>query len=179
MDYKKFIQVIAYAAAAHQEQVRPSARAFRTFPSGERNPYFTHSLWCAMMILLDTQLPERIRLPGAEALLLHDVLEDTNAPLPAGTSDEVRQFVEAMTYPGGFDEEKTAVLGKPPVVQLMKLYDKVATLYDGDIEPQRIRDWTAFTEQLIQTVERTYGELNIVQLARTLVKKYQAPSGGR
>jgi len=174
MNYKKFIEYIAFAAEAHQEKVLPRAKAMRTFPSGERIPYFTHSVWCAMMILLDTQLPGRIRIPGAEALLLHDVLEDTTSPLPKSVSDEVRHLVEEMTYKGGFDEEKSAVLKKPPFIQLLKLYDKIATLYDGDLDKTRYKEWTEFSQKLAKTVEKEYGELNIVLLARELIKKYQS-----
>src|SRR3990167_505826 len=121
MDYKKFIEQISFAAKAHQENVLPAAKALRTFPSGEKNPYFTHPLWCAMMILLDTRLPEKIRIPGAEALLLHDVLEDTSSPLPKDISDEVRVLVDEMTY-ADWESEREAVPTKPLIVQLLKLY---------------------------------------------------------
>ena len=79
-----------------------------------------------------------------------------------------------MTYKGGFNEEKTAVLTKPPIVQLLKLYDKTATLYDGDMKPGRVYEWTEFMLKLINVVEREYGTLNIVLLARELIKKYRA-----
>ncbi len=173
MDYKKFIEYIGFSARAHQEKVLPTAKALRTFPSREKNPYFTHSLWCAIMVLLDTQLPEKIRVPGAEALLLHDVLEDTSSSFPSNVSDEVKHLVEEMTYKGGFDEEKTAILKKQPMVQLLKLYDKTATLYDGDLKKTMYGEWTDFMQKLIETVEREYGTLNIVLLARELIKKYQ------
>lgn len=175
LDYKKFIEYIAFAAEAHQEKVLPTAKALRTFPSGEKNPYFTHPLWCAMMILLETQLPETIRIPGAQALLLHDILEDTSLPLPEDVSEEVRHLVQEMTYKGGFDEEKLIILKKPSLIQLLKLYDKTATLYDGDIKPRRYQEWTAFMQKLIETVEKEYGTLHIVLLARELIKKYQNP----
>ncbi|MDP2669351.1 MAG: hypothetical protein Q8P07_06040 [bacterium] len=173
IDYKHFVSLIGFTAKAHQEKVLPKAKAFRTFSGGEQNPYFTHSLWCATMILLDTQLPEKIRVPGAEALLLHDVIEDTSASLPKNISDEVRYFVKEMTYAGGFNEEKTAVLLKPPIIQLLKLYDKTATLYDGDIKKARYGEWTEFMQKIINAVEPNYGTLNIILLARELIKKYQ------
>lgn len=88
LDYKQYLKLLAYVADAHQEQVLPTAKALRTFPSGEKNPYFTHSLWCSMMLLLETQLPESIREPGSLALLFHDVLEDTSASLPETLSAE-------------------------------------------------------------------------------------------
>ncbi len=172
IDYKWFIEGIAFAAQAHQEKVLPTAKALRTFPSGEKTPYFAHPLWCAIMLWLDSALPESIRYPGAQALLFHDILEDTSEQLPDDTSDEVRHLVQEMTYSGGFAEEKYAVLEKPPLIQLLKLYDKTATLYDGDLKPGRLQEWTEFMEKLIETVDREYGELNIVLLAKALIKKY-------
>ena len=174
MDYKRFIEYISFAAVAHQEKVLPAAKALRTFPSGEKTPYFMHSLWCANMLWLDSDLPESIRYPGAQALLFHDILEDTSASLPNDISYEVKYLVQEMTYKGGFNEEKTAVLTKPPIVQLLKLYDKTATLYDGDMKPGRVYEWTEFMLKLINVVEREYGTLNIVLLARELIKKYRA-----
>lgn len=174
MDYKRFVEYINFTALAHQEKTLPTAKAFRTFPSGEKTPYFAHSLWCSIMLWLDSDLPESIRYPGALALLFHDVLEDTSMQLLGDVSDEVRHLVIEMTYKGGFNEEKTAVLTKPPLIQLLKLYDKTATLYDGDMKPGRVDEWTGFMEKLIETVEREYGTLNIVLLARELIKKYHS-----
>lgn len=173
MDYKQFTEFISFTAIAHQEKVLPAAKAFRAFPSGEKTPYFVHSLWCAIMLWLDSDLPENIRYPGTQALLFHDILEDTSASLPDNVSDEVKHLVQEMTYKGGFNEEKTAVLTKPPLIQLLKLYDKTATLYDGDMKPGRVYEWTEFMLKLINTVEREYGTLNIVLLARELIKKYR------
>jgi hypothetical protein len=173
MDYKKFIEYIAFAAEAHQEKVLPTAKASRTFPSGGRNPYFTHSLWCAMMILLDTHLPEKISIPGAEVLLLHDLLEDTFSSLPKDVSDEVRNLVGEMTYADWECERKT-VPTKPPIVQLLKLYDKTATLYD-ECAPKgdKLKEWLELTKKLTETVRKEYGELNIVSLAVAMVAKYE------
>lgn len=174
MDYKKFIEYIGIVARAHQEKVLPEAKAIRKhFRTGEENLYFTHSLWCAMMFLLETDLPADIRNNGALALLFHDVLEDTSEKLPKDLSEEVKYLVDEMTYEGGFDEEKNIVLEKPPIVQLLKLYDKTATLYDGALKMQRHKPWAEFTQKLANNVEKEYGELNIVLLARELVKKYQ------
>ncbi|MBI3589592.1 MAG: hypothetical protein HY093_04255 [Candidatus Liptonbacteria bacterium] len=170
-----FLQHLIAAAEAHNNHTRPNAKAVRTFQNGEKNPYWTHSLWCAVMLLLDTQLPENIRIPGAYALLFHDVFEDTSADLPNDLPEEVRRLVDEMTYQGGFEEEKVAVLSKPPLIQLLKLYDKTATLYDGgDFYPQILGEWIEFMKKLVTTVERVYGQLHITLLARELIKKYRA-----
>lgn len=178
MDYKKFIEYIAFAAEAHQEKVLPTAKALRTFPSGEKNPYFTHSLWCAIMILLDTQLPENIRVPGAEVLLLHDILEDTSLPLPKDISDEVKNLVDEMTYTD-WESERDIVPTKPPIVQLLRLYDKVATLYDENApRGKKLAEWLTLTKTLTENVRKEYGELNIISLSKAMVAKYEKSGVG-
>ena len=94
IDYKKYVDFIAYTADAHQEKTLPTAKKLRTFPSGEKNPYFTHSLWCSTMVLLDTQLPENIRDNASIALLFHDILEDTSAPLPDSLTPEIIYLIK-------------------------------------------------------------------------------------
>lgn len=173
IDHKKFTEYIRYVADAHQEKVLPTAKAFRYFPSGERNPYFTHPLWCAEMMLLETALPEQLREDGAVALLFHDVLEDTSAPLPDGLSAETVRLIQDMTY-ANFAEEVAGVLAKDKVVHLVKLYDKVAALYDACLRSFRYPEWLDFTEKLLASVEQNYGELHIVILGRELCKKYRA-----
>ncbi|MEK7620065.1 MAG: hypothetical protein AAB413_02390 [Patescibacteria group bacterium] len=172
IDYKHYLELLAYVADAHQKKVLPTAKALRTFPSGEKNPYITHPLWCSMMLLLETQLPESIREPGALALLYHDILEDTSSPLPEGLPPKTVELINDMTYEN-FKQEVDAVLLKGPEVQLLKLYDKVATLYDGALRSFRYPEWLDFTEKLIERVEEAYGELNIVLLGKELCKKYR------
>ena len=55
-------------------------------------------IWCGMTLLTETRLPEEIRFTGYQALIWHDVLEDTNLPLPDGTDLEVIRLVQEMTY---------------------------------------------------------------------------------
>lgn len=172
MDYKTFISYISYIAEAHQEKLLPDAKALRKFLSGDTNEYFTHPLWCSMMILLDTKLPDEIRNDGALALLFHDVLEDTTAGIPNDLPERVKMLIQDLTY-DNFQEEVTQTLKKSPLIQLLRLYDKTATLYDGDLNPKRYPEWTEFMEHLIVTVEKEYGELNIVLLAKVLISKYR------
>ncbi len=174
MDYERFNRHAAFAARAHTEHAKPGAKPYRLFKSGEKVPYYGHTLWCAMMLLMEAQLPAAIREPGATALVLHDIIEDTELPLPEDVTAEERALVEGMTYHGGFDEEKTAVLQKPPLIKLLKLYDKTASMYDGCLSPRRYAEWTAFTERLADDVEKEYGALNVLPLARALIATYRA-----
>lgn len=57
-------------------------------------PYIVHPIWCAMTIMTETTLSEPLRLNGCQALMWHDVLEDTRAELPIDTSREVRQLIQ-------------------------------------------------------------------------------------
>ncbi len=168
MNYKKLLKYINLAVEAHQEKSQKPEKALRTFLSGESNPYFTHSLWCAMTILMETKLPESIRLPGAEALLFHDVLEDTTADLPADLSPEVKNLVQSMTF-NDFHTEVRETLKKPPLNQLLKLYDKTAILYDGVVKGKVSEEWYDYIRSLANNVEKEYGELNIVLLAKVLL----------
>lgn len=181
MDYKKFLQYVELVARAHTEYPNKFGRPMRKLPNGDENPYFTHSLWCAMMILMEPQLPENIRVPGALALLFHDILEDTTIELPSDLTEEVKNLVQEMTISkdpefnySGFEKERTIIFDKPIIIQLLKLYDKTATLYDGDLSERRYKDWTDFTEELAQNVEKEYGKLNIVLLAEQLIQGYRA-----
>jgi hypothetical protein len=40
------------------------------------------------------------------------------------------------------------------------------------LKPHRYPEWIDFTEKLIQTVEKEYGELNIVLLAKVLIAQH-------
>lgn len=168
MNYEKLIEYINFTVKSHQEQSLKPEKAVRTFPSGESNPYFTHPLWCAMTILMETKLPESIRWIGAEALLFHYILEDTSAELPTDISPEAKNLVEAMTFTD-FHAEVRETLKKPPLNQLLKLYDKTATLYDGVVKDNASKKWYNYVANLANNVEKEYGELNIVLLAKTLL----------
>ena len=63
-----------------------------------KTPYYIHPLWCATTLLTEEKLSEEIRRIGSQALLLHDVFEDTTAGLPEDTEDEVRRLVMDMTF---------------------------------------------------------------------------------
>lgn len=125
-----------------------------------------------MMILLDTKLPDDLRNFGALALLFHDILEDTNSTLPEDLPENVVKLVKDLTF-DSFSSEVEETLKNSPLIQLLRLYDKTATLYDGDLNPKRYAEWIDFMEKLLVTVEKEYGELNLVLLAKALIIKYK------
>ena len=131
-------------------------------------PYSVHPIWCAMTLLAETALPDEVREIGFQALLWHDTLEDTTLPLPQDAKDEVKALVEEMTF-RSFKEEKQLLWGRSDMTKLLKLYDKVSNLLDGGwMSARKWNDYVEHTVKLTEFVEKNYGELNIVRIARVV-----------
>ncbi|MEK7520250.1 MAG: hypothetical protein AAB581_03365 [Patescibacteria group bacterium] len=151
---------------AHGKHSRTPSKAVRKWDG--KTPYSVHPIWCAMMLLHETTLHEHVRITGFQTLLLHDVLEDTTVMLPTLVSEEVRRWVHDMTFASS-DEEMETIWDKPPVIQLLKLYDKVSNLMDGAwMSKEKRARYTEYTMKLCAEVEQTYGALNIVKLAHAI-----------
>ncbi|MBU3913878.1 MAG: hypothetical protein KKE50_07360 [Nanoarchaeota archaeon] len=136
-----------------------------------KTPYYVHPLWCAMTLLTEEKLSEEIRRVGSQALLLHDMLEDTTAPLPEDTEAEVRRLVMDMTFDSS-DEEVEKIWQKSGEVKLFKLYDKVSNFLDaGWMDSGRVEKYFDYTSRLLNFVAGSYGELNIVLIGREIIKK--------
>lgn len=177
-DYQTLLSYITLVAQAHQEKTNEFGVTRR--PGGGKNFYFTHPLWCCMMMLLEPTLPDDIRLPGALALLFHDVLEDTTVPLPDTLPPEVKELVAKLTVAkeakynySSWEKEKRTITHKPPLIQLLKLYDKVSSLYDASVKEERYQEWVRIVEEMTTTVEKTYGTLRIVLMARSITTYYR------
>ena len=132
-------------------------------------PYFTHPLWCSLIFLNDALIPIKLRKVGYEALLLHDVLEDTSVKLPKWVGDEVGKLVSEMTFPS-WEEEKKVLLTKPPFIKLLKLVDKLASMYDLDVMPKNKKGWKKITSTLLKDVEEKYGQIRVVQIGKAILK---------
>jgi hypothetical protein len=160
-------------AAALQHTIR----AHSHFPHTPRDavrlwdnhtPYAIHPIWCAMTLLTETTLPQDIRYHGYLALLWHDTLEDTTLPLPNDIHPAVRQLVEEMTF-ANLDDEFVQVWTRSDTTKLLKLYDKVSQFLDGVwLRDVRWNQLLSHTHKLQTFVEATYGELNIVKIARAV-----------
>ena len=170
-DFKEnFQKLVNDCISAHCFSVKPS-KAVRKWDG--KTPYSVHPIWCATMILHETALAEEIRVDGSQALLFHDVLEDTLAELPNYLSDRVKKLVQDMTFESS-DEEMLKVWDKPIEVKLFKLYDKVSNLMDASwMSPEKLRKYREYTNRLTQEVQTHYGELNIVKLAKILAADQQ------
>ena len=163
---EQLAEAISHAILAHSK-----------FAKGERDkvrfsdmvtPYSVHPIWCAMTLLAETALPEEVRQIGYQALLWHDTLEDTTLPLPQDAKDAVKLLVEEMTF-SSFKEEKERLWGRSDMAKLLKLYDKVSNLLDGRwMSARKWNDYVDHTLKLMAFVEKHYGELNIVRIARAV-----------
>lgn len=134
-------------------------------------PYIVHPIWCAMTIMSETALDESLRLNGYLALMWHDVLEDTNATLPTDTSDEVRSLIRDMSF-SSFATEKEMIWQKSRIIRLLKLYDKTSNLLDAShLSMEKRNAYVEFTQKLIVDVEKNFGQLNIVKIAKAIAIK--------
>jgi hypothetical protein len=131
-------------------------------------PYAIHPIWCGITLLTETKLPEKVRLDGYLALMWHDILEDTTLGLPEATNPDVTQLVNEMTFKS-FHDEQVKIGSSRDVVKLLKLYDKVSILLDAAwMDNKKWNQLVEYTLTLRQHVLDTYGDLNIVKIAKAV-----------
>jgi hypothetical protein len=160
-------RAISFTLEAHARRSRQPKLAVRYWD--RQTPYAVHPIWCAMTLLSEPALPAEVRVPGALALLYHDVLEDTTAKLPDDTPEEVVQLVHELTF-RSFDQEVVDLWSRSDTAKLLKLYDKASNLLDAvDMRPERRSLHREHARKLCDFVERRYGGLNIVHIARALL----------
>ncbi len=156
---------LTFVIEAHTNHCKKGAPQVREFDN--QTPYSIHPIWCASMIRQEPSLYEEVRLKGSQALLYHDVLEDTTAELPGWLSDDVRGLVSELTFKSSEDEWET-LWNKDKQVRLLKLYDKVNNMMDGVwMKPERRQQHLTHLRRLCKDVEQNYGELNITKFAKT------------
>lgn len=155
-----------YIIEAHTNRAKKQENMFRNWD--KRTPYYVHPIWCAAMIRQEPSLIEEVRIAGSQALLYHDVLEDTTAELPRWLSNDVKSLIVNLTFNSSEDEWEN-LWKKEKRVRLLKLYDKVSNMMDSIwMKPERKQQHRLHLRKLCKDVERSYGELNIIRLARTL-----------
>ena len=158
---------ITYIIQAHRDYPQKPSNAYRKWDG--KTPYYIHPLWCAATLAAETTLDEKTREEGVQALLYHDLLEDTTKLLPNWLSSRVKTIIEQMTFEQGSAQEMQEIWNKPDEIKLYKLYDKVSNLLDGNwMSPEKKKQYRAYTQRLCDEVEKIYGQLNITQLAKTM-----------
>lgn len=136
-------------------------------------PYMVHCMWAASTLAMDPEISEGERVLGFQILLLHDVLEDTTKTLPDWIDEDVKKGVYALTH-DNWEDEQAAAEHYTPFLKLLKLCDKMQTLYERSIQdPQKQKEWKAFTESLLQDVVKRYGNTRITVIARALLDDTQ------
>ena len=162
----ELIQAIAHAHTAHSQHGNTPNDSVRFHD--HTTPYVVHPIWCAVSLLQEPALPMALRNTGSIALLWHDTLEDTKLPLPPEASKEVVRLVQDMSFTS-FDEERTEIWSRPEEVKLLKLYDKVSNLLDGNwMKPEKWNVYVEHTLRLTNEVEKSFGQLGIVKIARAI-----------
>ena len=159
---------IGYAIRAHTEHPKKPGDAVRYHD--RLTPYAVHPIWCAMTLLTEMNLDLPLRIRGYQALLWHDVLEDTNLELPEHTTADVRDLVDELTYPSVRDERER-IWEKSDEAKLLKAYDKVSNLLDGRwMKAEKWNIYVEYTERLLSFVIERYGGLNIVRMGRAVCR---------
>ena len=167
MNAEKLSTLISYVIHAHEKLSKKKDGHIRRWDG--KTPYAIHPIWCAMTILTETSLPEDVRIVGAEALLLHDVTEDTTAPL-FECSDEVKKLVSELTFTTN-DVSMELIFERSKLAQLLKLYDKVSNFLDGSwrtVEKRKLN--LLHIEKLSEKVVANFGHLNITKMAQGLLQ---------
>jgi hypothetical protein len=165
----EIVQAIRHAQLAHTEHGNESDDAVRFHD--RVTPYLVHPMWCAATLLQEPSLPLAIRKSGYLALLWHDVLEDTQLSLPEDAPLEVVKLVHDMSF-DSFDQERLEVWSRPIEVKLLKLYDKVSNLLDG--QWMKVEKWNLYVEhtlRLAEEVKQKCGVLNIVKIAGAIATR--------
>jgi len=133
-------------------------------------PYIIHPMWAAGTLVADPTLPKEERILGYQILVLHDVLEDTSIKLPEWVSEEVKSGVQALTH-DNWEEEQDAVTHYTPFLKLLKLCDKIQTMYElAIVDPKKAHEWKQLIERLVVDVEAHYGKTRVVVIAKALLE---------
>jgi len=131
-------------------------------------PYIVHSLWCASVFVTDTRIPFEEREKGFKALILHDVYEDTNLELPSWVELGVKEIVKELTFENS-DHALKSAQSKPINIKLLLLVDGLSSMYEEHVEIHRRKRWKEMMKIATKEVEEHYGNIRIVQLAKTII----------
>lgn len=168
---KKLAELSSYIINAHDTEAIEEKRRVRYWD--KQTPHGVHPLWCAATLLSETKLPELIRENGAQALLLHDIIEDTTAELPEDCPNLVKRLVEELTAPNSelaWEKIKTA----SNEAKLLRLYDMTSNMLDASwLSAEKRRDRIEKIQTLITLAKENYGDLNITTIAAAICEKWK------
>ncbi|MDP2918253.1 MAG: hypothetical protein Q8N68_02025 [bacterium] len=158
-------RLLDFIYTAHQEH-----NTKNDFRQDGKIPFIAHPIWCALTLLNDQRIPFKERELGYQALLLHDILEDTSLELPDFVDHEVIELVKEMTHQSW--EEEQNIENKSHLIKLLKLCDKISSMYDETVkdEPLRRKEWKILTKKLLDDVENHYGNIRLVTLSKAILE---------
>lgn len=153
----------------HSEFPKKPEKAFRKFDG--RTPYGVHPTLAAMLFAHEESLPEDFRVLGIKALLGHDLIEDTTAPLPEWCLDpEVKLLINELTFTEGQDP-LVDIWRRRQTTILLKFYDVVVNLMCvGSMNSERIRQRRMHAAKMWVYIENSYPRLEIIKIARGLLE---------
>jgi hypothetical protein len=162
---KNLKQLLDLIYSAHQEH-----NTRNDFRQNEKVPFIVHPIWCALTLLNDQRIPFKERELGYQVLLLHDIIEDTSLVVPDYIDQKVLDCVKEMTH-DTWEEEKN-IEKKSDFIKLLKLCDKIASMYDETVrnDLQRRKEWKILTQKLFVDVEKHYGNIRLVTLAKAILQ---------
>jgi hypothetical protein len=170
-ELKKYLD---FAYSAYQENNITN----QTYRQLGKVPFIMHPLWCASMLIADTEVPYEQRELGLKALILHDILEDTSLELPDWVESEVRDIVKELTFED-FQQAIEQYPNKSPFIKLLLLYDKLSSMYEKhvgitgkteEIRATKRRLWKDLVLKGIDEVEKEYGNIRIVQVGKVIAE---------
>lgn len=161
--------MLNYAIQAHSRLAKNENKRYRKFD--HKTPYAIHPIWCALTMMHEISIPESIRTIYVQALLFHDVLEDTNASLPDYLSEQTKKLVQEMTFASSQEEHDLIISGKMrPEIMFLKLYDKISNYMhtDPNDEARQIR-YREKISILYDSVSKHFPKVYILKIARELI----------
>jgi hypothetical protein len=169
IDFSEVVKYLQFAWEAHWYHTKPGHERFRRHDGA--TPFFVHSQWASATIMHEPLLPLELRWLGWRALVLHDVREDTDLPIPEWVPQEVVSLVEEMTF-ATTQEGMERIWERSPEAQLFTCYDKASVLQDATWMEQRPpeyrRAYEDYALQLATLARERYGDLNVYRIIRAV-----------
>jgi hypothetical protein len=166
---------IGFALMAHSEYWNEEKKACRRHD--KKTPCAVHPIWSAMTLLAEPAVPERTRRIGYQALLWHDIFEDTELKkvgrVLKSAPKAVQDLVKQMSF-SSFKEERRKLWNRSDDVKFLKLYDKVSNLLDGTwMDDETWDGYVDHTLRLATEVAASFPkrDLNIVRIARVICRR--------
>lgn len=174
--FKGWVNYAYDAYVNHQSGGEPGRRVF-----DEVTPHAHHPIRTAYLALMEPMLETEFRYKTAIALLFHDLFEDSTKGLPSDLppewADEIGQIVREMTFENGLSQEVKELWSKSPEAILCKLFDKFDSFAESAIwliknKPEEGRLFLDHLRRVATYVEREFGRLHTVDLARAMCDRY-------